>query len=160
MNEDTIKLVLQIAIPAVLILIGLFAGRIAERRHLSQLTRREAALRGMMCTNLRSYPGGVGGSGRAEFVATHAVISSDYFKTFIAGLVSIIGGELKTLQTLMDRARREATVRLLEDAKARGFNAVCNIRYDTVDIGAAEQRRNKALVMATIMASGTAYTTK
>jgi len=152
-------LIFQIGIPAVLVLVGLFAGRIAERRHLARLTRREAALRGMLCTNLRSYPGGVGGDGRAELVTSHAVISSDYFKTFIAGLVSIIGGELRSLQTLMDRARREATVRMLEDAQQRGFNAVCNVRYDTVDIGAAEQRRNKAIVMATIMASGTAYRT-
>ena len=148
---------IQIGIPALLVLVGLCAGTVAERRHLSSLARREAALRGMTISNLRSYPGGVGGSGRAELVTAHAVISSDYFKSFVAKLVGIIGGELKSLQTLMDRARREATVRMLEDARARGFNAVCNVRYDTVDITGAEKQ--KAIIITTLMASKTAYTT-
>jgi uncharacterized protein YbjQ (UPF0145 family) len=159
-NADSVETVVKIAIPAVLVTVGLFAGRVAERRHLASLTRREAALKDMMCTNLRSYPGGVGGDGRAELVMSHAVISSDYFKTFVAGLVNIIGGELKTLQTLMDRARREATVRLLEDAKAKGYNAVCNVRYDAVAIAKVEQKKKNPMTMATILASGTAYRTR
>lgn len=153
---NALELSFQIGIPALLVLVGLFAGRFAERRHLSSLARREAGLRGMTVSNLRSYPGGEGAGGRAELVTAHAVISSDYFKSFVAKLVGIIGGELKSLQTLMDRARREATVRMLEDARARGFNAVCNVRYDTVDITGPEGK--KAVIMATIMASGTAYT--
>lgn len=160
MHPDTLELILKIGVPAVLILIGLFAGRVAERRHLASLARREAALQDVMLSNLRTYPGvalSPGEAGKAEIIMSHAVISSDYFKTFVSVLVGIIGGELKTLQTLMDRARREATVRMLEEAKAKGYNAVCNVRYDTIDISKGENKK-KAVVMATIMACGTAYT--
>ncbi len=149
------ELLFQIGVPALLVLVGLFAGRVAERRHLASLAKREAELRSMVVSNLRTYPGASPTDAKAELVSAHAVISSDYFKTFVSKLVSIIGGELKTLQTLMDRARREATVRMLEDAKARGYDGVCNIRYDTVDIGSAENA--KSIVMATIIATGTAY---
>ena len=64
-----------------------------------------------------------------------AVIASDGFKSWLFGLKNLVGGESKTFVRLFDRARREATLRMLESAKAQGYNAVCNVRFGGTDIG-------------------------
>lgn len=61
-------------------------------------------------------------------------------KDFLAGLKNVVGGELKAYTELMQDARRQATERMVEQAKAVGANAVLNVRYTTtsVTMGAAE----------------------
>ncbi len=59
------------------------------------------------------------------------VIATDYFKVFAAGLRNLFGGEMKTYRTLMGRARREAIVRMLEQAQELGGDAggtFCGVR--------------------------------
>lgn len=53
---------------------------------------------------------------------------------------NMAGGELKAYHDLMDEARAVATKRMVEDAKARGADAVVAIRYASAGIasGAAE----------------------
>ena len=59
---------------------------------------------------------------------------------------------------LFDRARREATLRMLESAKAQGYNAVCNVRFGGMDIGGnTSAGGKKANQMAIVAVSGTAY---
>ena len=71
---------------------------------------------------------------------------------------NLVGGESKTFGRLFDRARREATLRLKEAARELGYNAVCNIRYDGVDIGGnTSASGKKANPMAVCLVSGTAY---
>ena len=45
-------------------------------------------------------------------------------KDLLAGLKNIVGGELKAYTELLNEAREEATVRMVEQAKAIGANAV------------------------------------
>jgi uncharacterized protein YbjQ (UPF0145 family) len=68
----------------------------------------------------------------------------------------IFGGEMKSYQSLLVRARREALQRVVEQARSMGYNAICNVRYDSTDIGGVSKRKNK-VVMVTILASATAY---
>ena len=49
---------------------------------------------------------------RTRLVQGSAVISIDYFKRMLAALRNIVGGEVKSYETLVDRARREATLRM------------------------------------------------
>ncbi len=52
----------------------------------------------------------------------------------------LVGGELKAYNEMMDNARAIATKRMVEEAQAKGADAVVNIRYATSAImaGAAE----------------------
>lgn len=61
-------------------------------------------------------------------------------KDFFAGLKNIMGGELKAYTELMDESRNEALQRMIQQAQAKGANAVVNIRFGTSDVapGAAE----------------------
>lgn len=57
-----------------------------------------------------------------------------------AGIKNIFGGELKGYTELLTESRREATERMLEQARMMGANAVVNVRYATSNVtaGAAE----------------------
>ena len=57
-----------------------------------------------------------------------------------AGLKTLVGGELKKYNEMMDNARRIATERMMADAQAMGADAVVGVRYTTSSImqGAAE----------------------
>ena len=75
------------------------------------------------------------------------VLSKDVGSDFMAGLVSIVGGELVGYTDMLEDARRIATERMEAQAEKLYADAVINIRYSTsaVMAGAAE-----------IMAYGTA----
>ena len=46
-------------------------------------------------------------------------------------------------------------MRIIEQARSQGYNAVCNVRLETADVGGSSSRRRAA--MAAILASATAY---
>lgn len=143
---------------AAFLALGYFAGGYHERKHIAALDAREAALRHMVVTQLRSYPGWVPGDLPPRLIVAEAVIGSDYLKTFFATWRKFIGGELRSFRSLMERARREATLRVLEEAHAAGYNAICNLRFDSADIGgSAVSSGRKGMAMAVMLASATAY---
>ena len=149
---------IQIVFVLVLLGIGLGAGRIAERKHFASLEKREREIGARFTvTDLRSYPGGAQAGNVPVLVTGHACISSDYFKSFVAKLRKIIGGELRSYESLMQRARREAVLRMLEEAHRLGFDAVCNVRLEGFDLGGAHLRKQGGVVSVSVLASGTAY---
>ncbi len=130
---------------AVLLVFGFTVGTLVERAHFKRLASREAALTDMMVTNLRTLPSDCD-AGIVGLVTGEVVIASDYFKTFAASLRKLIGGELRTFESLMSRARREALVRMLESARRMGSNGVANVRFATSNIGSMGRRRAAAMV--------------
>lgn len=58
----------------------------------------------------------------------------------VAGLTTIVGGEVKGYVTAITKAREEATSRMIEEAQALGADAIICMRYSTSQImnGAAE----------------------
>ena len=81
------------------------------------------------------------------------MISVDYFKRFLAGLRALFGGRIKSYETLMDRARREALLRLKELADARGYHALVNVRLYTSRL--ANSRNSEGTAGLEVLAAGT-----
>jgi uncharacterized protein YbjQ (UPF0145 family) len=54
---------------------------------------------------------------------------------FGAGLKSLIGGELKGMTKMLASGRQDATDRLIDEAEAKGANAVIAFRFDTSELG-------------------------
>ena len=104
-----LNLVLQLGLPLALLLLGLVVGRILERRHYASIRRREKALAGVLVFSTR-WPPEVTAAQRTSLVSGSVVISSDHFKTFVAALRNLFGGDVRSYETLMERARREAGV--------------------------------------------------
>lgn len=61
-------------------------------------------------------------------------------RDIMAGLKNIVGGELRGYTELLQDSRKEATDRMVEQARSMGANAVVNVRFATSSIsqGAAE----------------------
>jgi uncharacterized protein YbjQ (UPF0145 family) len=150
------ELLIQIGIVAFLILLGWVAGSWAERRHLRHLEAREQSHSHFLVTQLKSYPNATPGAEAPQLILGEAVVASDYFKTFLASLRRLFGGEVRSFQSLLSRARREATQRVVEQATELGYNAICNLRIETADIG-GNTAQKKGAAMVAIIASATAY---
>jgi uncharacterized protein YbjQ (UPF0145 family) len=54
---------------------------------------------------------------------------------FGAGLKSILGGELKGMTKALVDSRAEVTQRMVEEAEAKGANAIVAMRFDTSEMG-------------------------
>jgi uncharacterized protein YbjQ (UPF0145 family) len=65
----------------------------------------------------------------------------------IAGLRSIVGGEIHEYSQLLEETRRQAVDRMVKNANAMGGNAVVMMRFDSSEIGQ---------IMSEIVAYGTA----
>ncbi|RJP38965.1 MAG: YbjQ family protein [Phycisphaerales bacterium] len=147
---------LPILLPLVLIGLGWAVGTWRERAHLASLAVREQAAADVRVTNLRCVPGDrdvVEG----RFVCGDVVIASDYFKTVAAALRNLVGGEVRAFETLMERARREALLRMIDDARRLGSREIYNVRFETANILSGNpNRRNKASVAVEVFAFGTA----
>jgi len=132
MAEQWIPLLL-IVIP---IAIGFGVGSWRERRHFVLIARRETKTADMRVNNLRfiTDPNTVRSS---ALVSGQAVIATDFFKSFAASLRNIIGGEVRVFETLMERARREARLRMIDEAMALGATEIWNVRFETSNINSS-----------------------
>ena len=52
-----------------------------------------------------------------------------------ASLKSLVGGELKGMTKMLAEGRRTPSERLVEEAEAKGANAVIAFRFDTSELG-------------------------
>lgn len=148
-----VEALLQFVIPIGLIVLGFVTGKCIEKRHLEKLAKREEDLKELKVCNLQRLPEEL--QIKESFIVTGScVIATDYFKVFVATLRNLFGGEIKTYRSLMSRARREALVRLLEQAKKLGGESVWNVRFETSTIQGKSKRRKPGGVE--VLAYGTA----
>jgi len=142
-----VQALLQFVIPIGLIVLGLVTGKCIETRHLRNLAKREEDLKELKVCNLRRLPAEL--QITESFIVTGScVIATDYFKVFAAALRNLFGGEIKAYRSLMSRARREALVRLLEQAKKLGAGGVWNVRFETSTIQGKKKKPGGVEVLA------------
>ncbi len=140
----------------VLVPIGFFFGRFSEKRHERELEEKEKKHSDFVVSDIKSFPGISSMSKVPKMFVGEVTIAGDYYKTFAGGLRNLFGGEMKLYSSLVSRARREAIFRLVEQAKAEGYNAACNLRVDSADINGSVITKKKS-VSVSIIASATAY---
>ena len=75
-----------------------------------------------------------------DIVKGTVVQSKNIGRDFMAGMKSLVGGELAGYTEMLTEARQIATKRMVENAEAIGADAVVGIRYgsSTIMQGAAE----------------------
>ena len=149
---------ISLGFPFFLILLAYFIGSHLESNHYKSIREREAATKNMVVINFPRFPFDVEIE-RADMVMGSVVVSHDYFKRFLAQLRSIVGGRIKAYEPLLDRARREAVLRMKEQALAHGHNTVVNIRLETSRL-ANSRRGGKGTAGVEMLAYGTALTTR
>ena len=139
MSSESTLLLVQLAIPLVLLIGTYLIGSFLERRHLKRIRAREEAARGYPVITFPDPPADWQVTA-TDVVQGSVVVSLDYFKRFVAALRALVGGRVKSYEPLLDRARREAVLRMIDAARARGFDAVVNVRLETSRL--ANARRN------------------
>lgn len=124
---------LNLALPVALLAVGYFVGRLLERRHYASIRLRERELLCVVALTTRYVPEGVVPR-TACLVSGSVVVSSDYFKTFVAGFRNLVGGRFRGYESLLDRARREAILRLKLQARDQGSSLVIGVRFHTTRV--------------------------
>lgn len=138
---------------AVLLALGYFFGRFYEKRHYKSIIKREAEYRHIAAIASRIPP--VSQTPVALTLVTGSVvISVDYFKRFLASLRSLIGGRVVSYESLLDRARREAILRMKKRAQESGADKIFNIKLETASI--SKNARGK-IGSIEVLAYGTAF---
>ena len=130
------------------------SGGILERRHLKNLRLLESGSRGVLAVTIEDLPPDWHVES-CELVMGNVVISQDYFKRFAASIKGIFGGNVRVLEPLLERARREALIRMKGVAHARGYDTIINVRIETATLASA-RRDGKGTAGVEILAFGTA----
>lgn len=134
----------------VMLTAGYTVGRILETKHYRRITDRESQQRDILLIASKKPTDQFRNQ---QLVMGSVVISSDYFKTFASGIRSIFGGRLRAYESLVDRGRREAILRMKDQADSVGANAIFNVKLETSTISTGQ---HKALGTIEILAYGTA----
>ena len=145
---------IQIVLFLVLLAIGVFAGRANERKHYRELAEAEKDLRDIAVSSGRA-PGESGTFSGGMLVVGSVVIAEDFFKRVAAGLKSLVGGNIRSYETLLERGRREAIVRMKQEARRLGATHIVNVRLETASLSDDWSGR-RPMFSAEFIAYGTA----
>ena len=117
-------------------------GSTIEKNHFKDIKSREVALYKSLCV---TYGKAFSRSPKIKnsfLVSSSVVIGCDYFKSFLAGLRNLFGGNVSAYESVLDRGRREAVLRMREYALAQKANAVINVKVETVMLDPLGTKQN------------------
>ncbi len=147
--EDIIFLLIILSVTYV-------TGSIIEKKHFESIKKRERAL---IRKPIISFGAKTWNTNKKikkiELVTGEVVISGDYFKNFVASLKNLFGGRLTTFESVLDRGRREAVLRMRE--KAIGAHYIINARIESIMIN-DNYSSKESVPQCAIIAYGTAVT--
>lgn len=140
----------QIGIFVGLMILGYFTGRYIETNHYKSIRHREKKHIKLPAVTF-SHSVDWSEMKNAKLVVGIAVISIDYYKAVVGSIRSFFGGRVTAHESVMDRARREAVLRMKEEAI--GFDAIENVRFETSTISDSSDKR---IIGVEVIAYGTA----
>jgi uncharacterized protein YbjQ (UPF0145 family) len=155
--EDKVEqfnMFMNFGMPILILVIAYLIGSWIEKRHFRSIRDREAKAHGFPVVSFNTMPDDWKVSS-SHMVSGSIVVSLDYFKRVIAGLKGLVGGRIKTYEPLLERARREAILRMTEEAQQQGFDAIFNVRLETSRLANAK-RDGKGIAGVEMLAFGTA----
>jgi len=145
---------INLGITLVLLVGTYLIGSFLERRHFESIRQREEEHRGFPVVTFEAVPTNWKVLS-SDLASGSVVISLDYFKRFLASLRALVGGRIGAYEPLLERARREALLRMIESARAGGHHAIINVRLETSRL-ASSRGDGKGTAGVEILAFGTA----
>jgi uncharacterized protein YbjQ (UPF0145 family) len=153
-SVEQISLFFNFGLPLLILMAAYFIGSSIEKKHFRNIREREAKAQGFPVVSFDTMPDDWNVNS-SHMVSGSIVISLDYFKRVIASLRGLIGGRIKTYEPLLERARREAILRMTEEAQSQGYDAIFNVRLETSRL-ANSSRDGKGVAGVEMLAFGTA----
>jgi uncharacterized protein YbjQ (UPF0145 family) len=142
----------ELVLGLVLAVTGYFAGRLNERRHYASIRRRERETADILVFAIRFPPPRLVAPSMS-LVSGSAVIADDYFKSLVAALHNLVGGRIRSYESLLDRARREAVLRMKAQARRAGAGMIVNVKLQTFAVPGRQPGSTRAVE---VLAYGTA----
>ena len=133
-NQSVTQMLINYAPLIILSVVGWFFGSRHERQHLARLAVSEKSLAHIVVSSERFYKPALEANSEGELVLGSVVIAKDYFKMVVARVFNLFGKNLTTYETLLDRARREAVVRMRTQAYEKGYNHIYGLRLEVSNI--------------------------
>jgi len=141
----------QLIFILILLIVTYFIGTYLEKKHYISIVEREKKFNKLPAIAIKTPPST--GNFQQQLVLGSVTISVDYFKRFLATLHNFFGGRVTSYETLLDRARREALLRMKESAAEQNATLVLNIKYETASI---YKGNGKSVGSVEVLAYGTA----
>lgn len=141
----------QLIVFFILIALGYFFGRHAEKKHYKSILEREKQWLQLPISSNKYVMADDREINRCQLVNGSMVVSVDYFKRILAKLRNFFGGNVRSYETLIDRARREAVLRMKESCPEA--DQVINLRLETSSITKGKGRQ---IGSVEVLAYGTA----
>ena len=123
---------------------------ISERRHEQDLDRREAAIGHFPIFATNKVPVGFNPH-QSQLVTGNVVLGSGHLKQFLASFRTLVGGEMRGYQRVLDRGRREAQLRMVEEAQRLGATTVINVRFESANVGNGNQAISEIFCYGTMI---------
>ncbi len=130
---------IQLIVFLTLLSAGYIFGKLAEKKHYRSIIEREKQWVKIPTTSGRRVLVTNQEVKRVQLATGSVVISVDYFKRIVAGLRNIFGGNVQSYETLVDRARREAVLRMKESCPKA--DQIINLRLETSSISKGQKNQ-------------------
>ncbi len=120
----------------VLLALGFFFGRYAESKHYKSIRKRESQYRhkpvlsGKTALSEKNI-------NKSQLAVGSVVVSIDRFKLMVSTIQNLLGGEVHAFSSLIDRGRREATLRMMESSP--GADGYYNFKIETSTISGSSK---------------------
>ncbi len=137
----------------IIVLLGLFFGRRAEKKHYASIEKREEEYKNIAVLSDKDLQEVWEIEWDGVLLTGWTVVSIDAFKKLMAGFVNFFGWRMKSYESLVDRARREAVLKVKQQAVQEGYNTISNLRIETSSI-TKNARKTVGAVEAMAYASG------
>ena len=153
--SESIPVAVPFLIPIGLVFAGWLVGSYLEKKHYRSIRLREKQTLQLPVVNLSRIQSNQEVL-KSYLVTGSAVISVDYFKRFLAALRNIFGGSVAAYESLVDRARREAILRM--KAKCPAADIIINLKIETSSISKQSQNSSgqRSVGCVEVVAYGTA----
>ena len=144
---------IDIIISAIFLAMAYLVGSFLEKRHYKDIKKRERQTLHVPMVTFGAKQEMPQANEAALFLGS-VVVSADYFKMFASALRNLVGGRVVVYESVLDRGRREALLRMKEQAISWGATQIVNVRLETSTIG--NQTSGNGLAAIEVTAYGTA----
>ena len=141
----------QLVVAVILIVFSMITGSIIEKKHFASIARREEQFKNLPAIPYEFPQSDEQPLSEVRMVMGSVVVSIDYFKQFLFSLRTIVGGRVTSYETLLDRGRREAILRMKEQFPEA--DVIVNMRLETSSVSKGGKN---ALGTVEVLAYGTA----
>lgn len=136
----------------IVLLVAYWTGSRDEKKHYASILAREDELRHIRIIPVKRPP--------KVFYDQHlvhgsVVVSSNAFTRFLAGFRNFFGGNVRSYESLLDRARREAILRMKAEAAEYGADLILNMKFETTSLGNIHDPRQAVNATVEVLAYGT-----